>query len=100
MKSILKEIRHCRERNLILFGELKSKLDIVEEAFLRNIEEVESLQLRESENGRKMLHLNDEELEVHSMISDEDIYYVAIEKEGRYDGDIVFDMVYSAQLAK
>lgn len=100
MKSILKEINYCRERNLLLFGELKRRLDIVEEAFLRNIEEVELLHLKDTGEGKKILHLHNEDMEVHSMINDDEVYYLAIEKEGRYDGDIVYDLVYSPQLAR
>ena len=101
MKDILEEIKHCRERNLILFEDLKKKLNIVEGAFLKNIVEVDELDIRE-EKGKQVLHINDKELEVHSKLEDKGVYYVAVEveKEGNFENDGEYDLFYSKKLAK
>ncbi len=100
MKKILEEIKHCRERNLILFAELKEKLDIPEEYFVKNIEEVKELDIRETEKGKKVLHIDDEELEVHKMIENEGTYYVSVKKQCKFDNEIEYDLVYSTKLSK
>ena len=95
MKEILKEIKHCRERNLILFGELKEKLGIDEKYFVKDIEEVKELALRRGEDGKQALNLDGEKLEVHSEIEEDGTHYVAVKTQGRSEGEIDYNLIYS-----
>lgn len=95
MEKILEEIKHCRERNLILFAELKEKLDIAEEYFVKDINEVKELDLREGKDGKETLDIDGKELEVHSKVEEDGTTYVSVKTEGRFEGEIDYNLFYS-----